>query len=480
MCRFHSADAGRACTIYINGKEFKAIQITAHKSGSFYNIEYYIPENLLKEENGEVADSITVKFHANKGTLCPGLYYLRLLKEYHTTPRYSFSCYHWKSADANRVNSVEYDRIANTVKVLGKSGNNNIALQMNPLYDDSMYIKKEHKYLLVKGTTLKTGTGMSYLWWLNGCNKNSQVAATYEGTNDKGETFIIWDTSISGLNDYMQSDSIGISTQGKAMSTVFGITSSASDYSAVISDIGFYSMSEMLTKYPEVGNFCKVNVFSEDDITFNCTKSYQNVFIKKQFKADEWTAICFPFNMTKNVSVGFFSDVKKYCGTTLSDEGTLTIYFEDFTRVLKDSLLLVKSIMDMETMEISSVKVYSTTEPEAKISGNVKVQGTYTQKESDGNTYSFNNQEFQSNTAQDKINSLCFYIQLTDDDMENVKDVVISFDKMPSNIHQIKAEVKSGSIYTIDGVKIGDTKENKSLNGLPKGIYIIGGKKIAN
>lgn len=480
MCRYHSADVGRKSTIYINGKEFKQVNIESQATAGFFNIEYYIPEEFLLDDQGEVMDSITVKFAADRGTMAPGLYYLRLLKEYRSIQPYTFACYHWKSADANRVNTVEYDREANTIKVNGKAGSNNIALQMNPVYDDSTYIKIEQKYFLIKGTSLKTGTGMSYLWWLNGANHGSQVAATYEGQNDKGETFIIWDTTVGGLNDYMKTDSINISTHGNAMSTVFGITSSAADYSAVISDIGFYSLTEMLNKYPEVGDFCKVNVFTENDETYKYTKSYQNVFVKKSFKAEQWTALCFPFNISKSVCDGLFSGIKKYYGMTKSDEGTLTLYFNDFNRILKDSLLLVKSKEDMENMEFTAIKMYSSEEPKAKTNGNINIQGTYTQHNLDGNTYTYNGETFEANSDAEQINGLCFYIQLTDEDMATIKDVTISFDPMPDGIQQINGDVKAVDVYSINGIKVGEFDKNNSLQGLPKGIYIIGGKKVTN
>lgn len=481
MCRYHTADVGRKSTIYINDKEFQKVTIETQPTAGFFNVEYYVPEEYLLNADGEVMDSITVKFAADCGTMAPGLYYLRLLKEYRTIQPYSFACHHWKSADDNRVKSVERDHENNTIKVYGYAGNNNIALQMNPIYDDSTYIKKEQKYLLIKGTSLKTGTGMSYLWWLNGANHGSQVAATYEGQNDNGETFIIWDTTIGGLNDYMQTDSISIGTQGNAMSTVFGVTSNASDYSAVISDIGFYSLSEMLSKYPEVNSFCKVNVFTENDETFSCKKSFQNVLVEKSFKADQWTALCFPFNVSKSVCDGLFSEIKKYCGMTKTDDGTLTIYFDDFNRILKDSLLLVKSINDMESLEFASIKSYASTAPSAKGTDAIKVQGTYTLYQTEGDTYFYNGEKFEVNSASDIIKGLCFYIQLSDEEMTSVKEVVISFDPMPDGIKPIYGKVKDASVYNINGVKIGETKATKSiLEGLPKGIYIIGGKKVTN
>lgn len=80
MCRFYSADNGRKVTIYVNEKELVDMVLEKKSFRGHYNWEYPISEELLKI-NGEVPDSISVRFHASGNTPAPGLYYLRLLKE---------------------------------------------------------------------------------------------------------------------------------------------------------------------------------------------------------------------------------------------------------------------------------------------------------------------------------------------------------------------------------------------------------------
>jgi DUF1680 family protein len=251
MCRYTSADNGRECTIYIDGKTLRSIKLHSSANG-FYNVEYPIDRSYLVGADGTAKKMITVKFEASGTTPTPGVYYIRLLRGYKGLPHYSFRARWWKSADAGRVNGVTYNDVANTLTVNGKSGSNNIALQMDTQYNDSAYVNGDEKYLLVKGSTLSSTTGSSYLWWLNGTNKGSQVAATYSVVNADNDLLVLWDVTASGLDGNMQSDPVNLSSNGASMATVFGLTSTKSDHSSVISDIGFYTAQQAVDRYPSL------------------------------------------------------------------------------------------------------------------------------------------------------------------------------------------------------------------------------------
>jgi hypothetical protein len=97
---------------------------------------------------------------------------------------------------------------------------------------------------VVKGQNLLTSSGSSYLWWLNGVNKGSQVLPTVAKTASvDGESYqvIAWDMTKSQLDANITGDRPNV-TIGQ---TIFGLTwngkSSAGSAvrGAVISDIDF-------------------------------------------------------------------------------------------------------------------------------------------------------------------------------------------------------------------------------------------------
>ncbi|WP_027450239.1 glycoside hydrolase family 127 protein [Xylanibacter brevis] len=78
MLRFNIADKGRKASLTINGKPIADITIPATAkdcdSNGFFNTEYKIPAEILKD-----AQQLKVRLTAST-TLCPGIYYIRLLK----------------------------------------------------------------------------------------------------------------------------------------------------------------------------------------------------------------------------------------------------------------------------------------------------------------------------------------------------------------------------------------------------------------
>lgn len=108
MCRYSTSDINRVMTIYVDGEKLTDITITPQTTSGFFNVEYPISSSLLKKSNGAAKDTITVTFKASGTTPTPGLYYLRLLKDYvvppvKKLPKYAFVAGQWISDDDNRL-----------------------------------------------------------------------------------------------------------------------------------------------------------------------------------------------------------------------------------------------------------------------------------------------------------------------------------------------------------------------------------------
>lgn len=241
MCRFTVADKGRKGTITIDGTKIADVTVPevagTQESAGFYNVEYRIPAELLKKADGTLKDSLTFRITASSSTLCPGLYYVRLIRSIIASDlamgNYKFVATDWTTGDGGRVAASKFKYNAdNTFSVNAGTGNNNVALMLD--FNKAKYTVGGHrKYLTIRGTNLKTTSGMSYLWWLNGVNKGSQIAPAKAQRLDNGDIVIAFDITTSGLH----ANSIGTLYSFAQGQTIFGLTSSTG--TSVIKDITF-------------------------------------------------------------------------------------------------------------------------------------------------------------------------------------------------------------------------------------------------
>jgi len=262
MLRFTTADKGRKGTLTVDGVKIADITVAsaaANEQNSFYNVEYPLPAELCTDKAGNAKEKFVVRLTASATTLIPGLYYMRLMKNYEENPdRYQFKANNWTTGDANRVSAqnITYDAQKNIIHVKA-TGKNNVALMLNNS-NLGYTIAKAQKFLVVRGTNLSTASGDSYLWWLNGTNKGSQVAPTTVETITVGgekQQVIAWDMTQSGLYVNFEGDRPSV-CQGQ---TIFGLTSTTgqSDIMDInfVEDVNHYTATATglkATKWPAV------------------------------------------------------------------------------------------------------------------------------------------------------------------------------------------------------------------------------------
>lgn len=244
-CRFTTADKGRTATIYIDGTKIADYTVPSSVSSAvngFYYQEFPIPDALLRDANGNVKTTITFRIVASGTTPCPGLYYLRLLKDYSKqyATTYQFNAQDWATTgDAARVaqSRISCDTKANTITVRA-TGNNNVCLNFGA---NRYTINTADRYFIIRASGVSTADGSAYLWWFNGTNHGTSVKPTKVTTLDGGDVLLAWDIPNSGLSDKCTDPTYEFS-QGN---TIFGIT--ATNGTAIIKYIGFNSDTSMPT-----------------------------------------------------------------------------------------------------------------------------------------------------------------------------------------------------------------------------------------
>ena len=207
---------------------------------------------------------------------------------------------------------------------------------------------------------------------------------------------------------------------------------------------------------------------SDTDIAEGLSGLY-NVTIDRTFAAG-WNAVCLPYATTiAELGATQAQEFTKYTGGALTfdkvSDGNLKantpylVYFEEET-----------AQAGYFSMEIAGSTPETVSQGEVSFIGNYEagkdMTGAYVLTEIDGKQYLA--------AGESTLGSTSAYFTV---EGEVTTEIPVLFDGEESAINSVKANGGAFDVYTIDGIKVRENVTN--LNGLPRGIYIVNGKKVA-
>ena len=236
--------------------------------------------------------------------------------------------------------------------------------------------------------------------------------------------------------------------------------------------MGFYGFMYAVNDY----------ILDEDANYVDYSSIGLNTFkLRRKMTAGEWTAVCFPFDMNANQAKYLFgADCSiLYLDGSSSTENTLA--FKSVSTLQAGHPALVKPSQDVSEKILCNLEIK---EGEAGKSGNKSLgylygnYGPFTVSEDDKDIYfltSGNNlQSAGTGSSQKGFN--CYFKSVTGSTKPfsiMLEDVTLTVPTSLKNVLDSAGHKSDSSIYNLNGQRLGD-----SLNGLPAGIYICGGKKI--
>ena len=204
-----------------------------------------------------------------------------------------------------------------------------------------------------------------------------------------------------------------------------------------------------------------------------------NVKVKRTIKADEWSTLCLPFAMNEaQVKAAFGDDVKlaDYVDYDTTEDGGdivgLQLNFQTATTITAHKPCLIKVSSPISSFVADGVEVKTKGTP-----SNGAMKGTY--KTTTLATYSL----FLSDNAfwysKGKTTMKAFRAYFVLDDILTEYDGALAkirfvVDEEPTAIEGIATPDVTGEVFTLQGISLGV----QDVQSLPKGIYIIGGKKV--
>lgn len=240
-----------------------------------------------------------------------------------------------------------------------------------------------------------------------------------------------------------------------------------------------------------------------DELDTTWPNSYTGVDVKvlRTISANNWNTICLPFDMSEEQCKAAFGDdvelatFNGYLYDEDVDENFLNVRFTTANSITKNVPYIIKAstaIAHDDGFTVENVNIEPSDDPYVEVGGGAMV-GTYV-----NNTelvvwnsrhtkiekqYLFiSGNKFYYATANSRMKGFRAYFDFDDVIKDkgtgiSTDDVkfIFTFDDEPTSIDGMAfAEKVIGGVYTVSGVKVAED----SLEGLPKGVYIVNGKKV--
>ena len=192
---------------------------------------------------------------------------------------------------------------------------------------------------------------------------------------------------------------------------------------------------------------------------------------------DQWDTYCVPFDMTAEDVAANFADIKQL-SEVISDEQGITLNFTDATTITAGVPYLVKVNNAAGSMLFKDALI-KTAAPVAMNIDNVSMQGTYSPIVLGQDHFNISEDAFNRVSQDTALKGYRAYITLSGEGTDAINKLYININGKPTSVEDIADVDKLVNVSNLSGITLKyGVKESQALDNLPKGVYIVNGKKV--
>ena len=195
-----------------------------------------------------------------------------------------------------------------------------------------------------------------------------------------------------------------------------------------------------------------------------------DVKVTRSIKAGQWNPLCLPFAMTaEQISDAFGSGAKVAAFQNAADNN---LAFESTTAIEAGLPYLVKPAQNVTEFTVEQVELKNLTSGAAANNRDWTFVGTINETTPSGNVFYFANDNVLRQLGSGSIKALRGYLVSAD---AAASAATFTVDGTTTGIMTVDGQVATGDnrVYNLQGQYVGT-----QLQSLPKGIYIVNGKKV--
>ena len=384
---------------------------------------------------------------------------------------YSFDENNWVLK--NSIGTRNTDGEGNKLEITGAGSEDfNIAVKYKEYYSNKYGLAATQCYFTVV-TDKNTDKDKCKLFCINGNKTDDHNVQPDYVVTEGGKNIYVWD--ISKLKDFNLTEGVKLHDE-----TAFALTSSSG--SATITDINFYTATELTKNYPAMASMNLPFLFDETSIANDLPTSEVSdatVKVVRKFKAGNWNTFCVPFGMSGDQLPNNIIEVRKLKSSVKNGEN-ITLTFEKVSTVEAGVPYIVKVESELSELKVSGVTVSPSmtdvTTDHVVMTGNY--QATTVPKDS----YFISSDKFYLADT-DKVSLKGFRAYVSPKSEVGAANVLAIdlYDGGETSAREVqKGGVRYVDVYNMSGVCLRTAVDAAhALDGLPAGeIYLIEGTKI--
>ena len=360
---------------------------------------------------------------------------------------YSFTCQGFQRPGAATTVYNNYTAGRNNVTTYVYAGNNEKAI-MN---------------IAAEAQTSKTGGSESTVGGNKYVPNNMQAASLYFA---KG----LYNNDVCGR----------VGTNGGSLKVGIKCTSSSDSYWSIFDNFNLYYYGDLTIQLDET----TVNTPIVEETVVGTADVGRTFGTNSQ-----WNTLCLPFSLTEGQAAEYFTDIRKLTGiSTGGEDNALVLDFSDKQTTIEASvpyIVKTKEAYENLTFDIVSIEPDMTETKTIKIesgSNSAEMRGNYDHMSLPGSAYYIKNHYFYPADENGNTSLDGFRAYITFNGGTNAGETVyIKIDGQLTAIGEIlKDDDGPTRAYNVSGQVVNlSSDEPSALEKLPKGVYIINGKRIA-
>ncbi len=205
-----------------------------------------------------------------------------------------------------------------------------------------------------------------------------------------------------------------------------------------------------------------------------------DIDLVQRLTTQSWNTFCVPFSLSAEETARHFSEVKTFASVS-QDETGCVLDFRNASSIRAGLPCLVKPTEETGRMMFTDAVIDHNEIPEVT-TGHITFKGTYSPTALRDEEFHLADDIFQRAVQPRTISGYHAYIILHEGHLSDPERITISIDGKPTDISVTPQDKvrKTADVYNTSGVCLSKgANTEKALKELPRGIYIINGKKVA-